>query len=59
MTPQEFRAARVELGYTQAQLAEALGFKRNETICEIETGKRNPGEPAVRLLRLLVAAKRP
>ncbi len=59
MTPaEEFRTARATLGMTQQQLGDALGFSRkrsNVTVCEIETGTRNPSEPVLRLLRLLVA----
>ncbi len=60
MTPaEEVRAARKALDMTQQQLGEALGFsslRSNVTVCEIETGTRNPSEPALRLLRLFVAA---
>ncbi len=60
MTPaEEFRAARAALGMTQQQLGEALGFslkRSNVTVCEIETGTRNPRETVVLLLRALVAA---
>ncbi len=60
MTPaEEFRAARQQLGLTQAQLADALGFRRGKaTICDIEKGRRNPRETVVLLLRSLVGAKR-
>ncbi|WP_372014554.1 helix-turn-helix transcriptional regulator (plasmid) [Tistrella mobilis] len=37
MTPSEFSALRKALGYTQAQLAEALGMGRR-TIIDIEAG---------------------
>ncbi len=59
MTPaEEFFAAREALDMTQERLGWALGYshKRSKvTVCEIETGTRNPGEPVLRLLRLLVA----
>ncbi len=59
MTPaEEFFAARVALDMTQEHLGWALGYshKRSKvTVCEIETGTRNPSEPVLRLLRLLVA----
>ena len=61
MTPaEEFRAARAKLGYTQARLAGALGFKRGrQTVCDIEKGRHMPRKTVVLLLRALVAAKTP
>ncbi len=63
MTPaEEFRAARAELGITQQQFGEALGFSRKRskvTVCEIEAGKRNPRETVLLYLRTLVAEKTP
>jgi len=61
MTPaEEFRTARAELGMTQQQLGDALGFKRGkQTVCDIEKGRHKPRETVVLLLRALVAAKRP
>ena len=38
MTPTEFRAARKDLGMTQAQLAEALGVS-TKTVENIEAGR--------------------
>ena len=58
MTPSEFRAARLQLGLTQAQLADALGFKRGrQTICDIEKGRHIPSKTVVKFLRMLVAVK--
>ena len=58
MTPAEFLTARQQLGLTQAQLADALGFKRGrQTICDIEKGRHIPSETVVLLLQALVAAK--
>ncbi len=56
---EEFRAARATLGMTQQQLGGMLGYslkRAKVTVCEIEKGTRNPSEPVLRLLRLLVAA---
>ena len=59
MTPaEEFRAARLSLGLTQAQLAAVLGFRRGRrTVGDIECGVQNPSGPVVKFLRSLVAAK--
>ncbi len=61
MTPaEEFLTARAELGMTQQQLAEALGYKRGRrTVGDIECGVRNPSEMAAKFLRALVTEKRP
>lgn len=39
MTPKEFKKARNDLGLTQAEMAEKLGYSRQPTIAEKEAGK--------------------
>ena len=56
----EFSAARKQLGMTQQQLADALGFRRGfRTVSDIECGRQNPSSLAVKFLRALVDAKVP
>lgn len=57
MTPNDFRAARLRLGMTQAALAEALGYSAARVVSAIETGNRNPGPTAIKLLQVLLKEK--
>lgn len=59
MTPDEIRAARQQLGLTQAHLARVLGYGDHMRVHEIETGKRTPSDAVVRLLRAYLAGYRP
>jgi transcriptional regulator with XRE-family HTH domain len=59
MTPADFRAARLSLGLTQAQLAAVMGYSGQSRIAEIETGARNPSHAAQRLMDAYVAGYRP
>jgi len=59
MTPEEFRAARVQLGLTQAELARVLGYGKPIRVSEIERGIRNPSQSAVRLVQAYLAGYRP
>jgi transcriptional regulator with XRE-family HTH domain len=54
MTPTEFREARHKLGLTQAQMAEALGYKRLH-ISQMETGK-SPIQRTTELAMMALAA---
>ena len=54
MTHDDFRAARLRLGMTQATLAEALGYSHAHVVSAIETGNRNPGPAAIKLLERLL-----
>lgn len=52
----DIRLGREWLGYSQADLARALGFKRHNTIRELETDARFAMTPTVsKLFRLLLA----
>lgn len=59
MSPNEYQAKRLALGYTQAGLAEVLGVSR-ETIVRREAGDpRNPiGQEAALALAALPKAKK-
>ena len=52
-TPKNIRRLRKRLGYNQTEMAEALGFKRYQTISEFETGDRPPPDTVQRLLDML------
>ena len=41
-TPEKMRRLRKTLGYSQEQMARALGYKRYQTISEFERGERAP-----------------
>ena len=58
MTGNELLAVRRRLGWTQAQLAEAVGVAPN-TVARWERGELSMREPAVRLVRLLAAQNAP
>lgn len=62
MTPAEFRAARLSLGLTQAQLAAVMGYAAYNRVsprANIEGGRRRPSQAAIRLLRALLDGWRP
>lgn len=48
-TPEQIRALRKRLGYTQARMARALGYSRIASISELENGHMEPSE-TVRVL---------
>lgn len=55
MTPEEFRAARQQLGLSQQQAAVVLGYagaRGGQNISDIERGKMAAPPYAIRLLRL-------
>ena len=54
MSPDDFRAARLRLGMTQAELAVALGYTHKQVVSAIETGKRKPGKTVQMLLAVLL-----
>ena len=54
MTGAEIRAAREEMGLTQAELAKALGYSGGRKVQDIEAGRRNMGGPPTVLLRKLL-----
>jgi transcriptional regulator with XRE-family HTH domain len=58
MTPAEFRAARLSLGLTQAQLAEWLGYGDKMRVSDIERGVRDPGATVVILMEAYLSGWR-
>lgn len=60
MTPEEFKQARLSLGLTrQSDAAALLGYSRQASISDIETGRAPPSPAAVRLLRAYLDGYRP
>lgn len=60
MTPDEFKAARVSLGLTQAQAAAVFGVgKRTLEYWETDDGKRPVHPTAIKFMRWLLAGFRP
>lgn len=57
MTGKELKRIRQTLGWTQAQLAEAVGVTGN-TIARQERGEVRIPEPVARLVRILAEQKR-
>lgn len=53
MTAEEFKAARLKLGYTQEQMAEALGVNSSRMIRQYESGRVPIRETIERLVELL------
>jgi DNA-binding transcriptional regulator YiaG len=53
MRPSQYKAAREALGWTHEKIAETLGVNLT-TVYHYQRGDVVPGEPAARLLRLLV-----
>lgn len=56
MTPAELLQARKLLGYTQAEMARALGFTRQAHISDLERGKYPITDQTARLVRYTLAA---
>jgi DNA-binding transcriptional regulator YiaG len=55
MTPAEIKAARLRLGMTQAELAEALGYAHKQSISDLERGVNKPPTAVQMLLKMLIA----
>lgn len=53
MVPDEIRAARRILGYSQQRLADSLGVTLR-AVCFWESGQKQMHEPTARLIRVLV-----
>ena len=51
------KKVRLELGYNQQQMADALGYTRKDIICGIENGNRTMSGVAVRCLEYLIQIK--
>lgn len=59
MTRDEIKAARKQLGLTQVQLAEVMGYNSNTYISRVEGGDRDMSEQAQRLLEAYLSGYRP
>jgi transcriptional regulator with XRE-family HTH domain len=59
MTPDKIREALQSLGLDQAEAVQMLGYKRQASISDLVTGKRNPSGAVVRLLQAYLAGYRP
>lgn len=57
MTPEAFRAIRLRLGLTQAQLAKRLNFADANQVYRMETGRRSITPAAAERLRKLEEKK--
>ena len=57
MTPEEFKKVRDELGYTQAEFADALGIQTTRTIQRYEAGDKPIPKIVVLLLKSVGAVK--
>lgn len=53
-TPDRMRSLRELLGYTQEEMAVALGFGSYQRVSELENAKRLPSKPVKRILEMLV-----
>lgn len=55
-TPENIRALRVRLGWTQRKMGMTLGYNAPQVrVAELENGKLNPGGAVCRLLDILDA----
>lgn len=54
MTPQEFKEARLKLGFTQEQMAEAIGVNSSRMVRQYESGNVPIRETIERLVQLLL-----
>ena len=59
MDGQQIKAARKQLGLTQTQLAEVMGYSNDTYISRVETGSRGMSEQAQRLLQAYLDGYRP
>jgi DNA-binding transcriptional regulator YiaG len=60
MTPAEIRAARKQLGLTQAELSAVMGYSRGaKTVSDWEVGVSEMPPPTARLLRAYLDGYRP
>lgn len=59
MDGQQIKAARKQLGLTQTQLAEVMGYSDNTHISRIESGPRDMSEQGCKLLQAYLDGYRP
>lgn len=53
MNPQEIKNARKEFGFTQDEMANALGLTSSMTYSKWETGERKPSASAIASIKML------
>ncbi len=53
ITKEEIKRIRIQAGMTQKQLAEYLGLGFPVRISEYESGRRNPSQSVIKLLKML------
>lgn len=51
MTPEQIKQLRERMTFTQDEMAKKLGYHDRSTVCNWETGAREPTGPALALLR--------
>jgi DNA-binding transcriptional regulator YiaG len=54
MTPDEIKAARLRLGMTQAELAQALGYAYKQSVSDLERGVMKPSKTVLILLEMML-----
>ena len=59
MDGQQIRDARKQLGLTQTQLAEVMGYSGKSYVSQVEIGMKSIGGAAERLLKAYLAGYRP
>ena len=52
-TPERIRTLRRKMGATQAAMGQRLGYRRRESIADLEAGKHEPNPQAQLLLDIL------
>lgn len=52
-TPERIRSLRRKMGVTQAAMGQRLGYRRRESIADLEAGKHEPNPQAQLLLDIL------
>lgn len=52
-TPDQIRALRLRLDWTQARMATALGYSRTSSVSDLEKGKQDPSGAVKVVLQIL------
>jgi transcriptional regulator with XRE-family HTH domain len=58
MTPTQFKDTRKALGYTQSEMAEALGLRSSRAIRQYEAGEREVSGPIQKLLAIFLEQRK-